>query len=629
MSHTVSTAYLEKGLATIVAELAADASLQVSDKGTPLYATKGDTLSITKRDGAVYIVYDAPCSFSRALSHLVDVLSDKGDVQEAKRYDTLCYMADVSHAATMNMTALKRFIRLLALMGYDSFMLYTEDTFELPGYKYFGYMRGRYTAAELREIDDYAFSLGLEVIPCVQTLAHLRTALCWPDFKGYTDNANILLVGDERTYAYIDAVLKQCRACFRSDRIHIGMDEAHELGRGAYLDRNGWRNVFDIMLEHLSRVTEQCKAYGYRPMIWSDMFFRIAFNDAYYVSEGEIPAEVIAKVPPEVELVYWDYYTPDPKIVNHMFHCHKQFPNKTVFAGGVWRWGSPAAFNKFSMHVTKVQLDACEANGCRDVIVTTWADDNCASSVFATNASTLYFAERCYAGNVDETRMDARCRQLFGLGFADACAFDLPNDLPGTEISLRPKAGHPYNPSKYLLYNDPLQGLMDLHLDPETAAPTYKKHTERLLALAEKAPKFAYVYRVLGLLSRVLELKCDFSYRLQKAYQAGDRAELARMADTEVPEIISRLEAYMVAYRDQWYRENKPFNLNVQEIRIGGLIERMRSAAYAITAYLNGKIPLIEELEAERLSFGIDLAKYPTPYYYYDGYSRLTSVSGI
>jgi len=42
-------------------------------------------------------------------------------------------------------------------MSYDSLMLYTEDTFELPGYPYFGHMRGRFSKEELKEIDDYAY----------------------------------------------------------------------------------------------------------------------------------------------------------------------------------------------------------------------------------------------------------------------------------------------------------------------------------------------------------------------------------------------------------------------------------------------------------------------------------------
>lgn len=38
----------------------------------------------------------------------------------------------------------------------------------------------KYTERELREIDDYAFALGIEVIACIQTLGHLGQMLQWP-----------------------------------------------------------------------------------------------------------------------------------------------------------------------------------------------------------------------------------------------------------------------------------------------------------------------------------------------------------------------------------------------------------------------------------------------------------------
>lgn len=50
-------------------------------------------------------------------------------------------------------------------MGYNTLMLYTEDTYEVDGQPYFGYMRGRYSKAELRELDDYAAEKGMELIP--------------------------------------------------------------------------------------------------------------------------------------------------------------------------------------------------------------------------------------------------------------------------------------------------------------------------------------------------------------------------------------------------------------------------------------------------------------------------------
>lgn len=67
----------------------------------------------------------------------------------------------------MNVPAVKKWIDVTAAMGYNTLMLYTEDTYEVDGQPYFGYMRGRYSKAELRELDDYAAEKGMELIPCI------------------------------------------------------------------------------------------------------------------------------------------------------------------------------------------------------------------------------------------------------------------------------------------------------------------------------------------------------------------------------------------------------------------------------------------------------------------------------
>ena len=47
-------------------------------------------------------------------------------------------------------------------------------------------------------------------------------------------------------------------------------------------------------------------------MIWSDMYFRIADRENHgYYHDLPIPAEVAAKIPRDVQLVYWDYYHED------------------------------------------------------------------------------------------------------------------------------------------------------------------------------------------------------------------------------------------------------------------------------------------------------------------------------
>jgi len=91
-----------------------------------------------------------------------------------KKFDTFGVMIDMSRNAVMSVSGLKRFLALLKKMGYNMVMLYTEDTYEVDGEPYFGYMRGRYTKEEMKELDAFADSIGIRIIPCIQTLAHLN-----------------------------------------------------------------------------------------------------------------------------------------------------------------------------------------------------------------------------------------------------------------------------------------------------------------------------------------------------------------------------------------------------------------------------------------------------------------------
>ena len=64
-------------------------------------------------------------------------------------------MVDCSRNAVMNLTALKRFVKLISALGYDTLMLYTEDTYEVDGEPYFGHQRRRFSKAELKEADAF------------------------------------------------------------------------------------------------------------------------------------------------------------------------------------------------------------------------------------------------------------------------------------------------------------------------------------------------------------------------------------------------------------------------------------------------------------------------------------------
>lgn len=186
---------------------------------------------------------------------------------------SLGVMIDCSRDAVMTVDKLKDFITILAKFGYDSVQLYTEDTYEIDGEPYFGYMRGRYTQEEIRTLGKFCRKLGVELIPCVQTLAHLNQMFRWHTYADINDVNDILLVDEPQTYEFIDRMFASLANSFSSRRVNIGMDEAHMLGLGKYLNKHGYSDRFDILSRHLSKVVEIAAKYGFSPMMWSDMYF--------------------------------------------------------------------------------------------------------------------------------------------------------------------------------------------------------------------------------------------------------------------------------------------------------------------------------------------------------------------
>ncbi len=568
-------------------------------KNLLIEACAGEEFKIEQGTESFKITYTREHQIYRALTLIPGMLASGEAVKSQKNgYGMLCYMADMSRNAVYNMPSAKRMIRYLAMMGYDSLMLYTEDTFRLPGYPYFGHMRGAFSKEELMEIDDYAFMFGIEVIPCIQTLAHLSTAIRWPGLAGFADTPDILLVGEEKTYKFIKDMFLYCKEVFRSRRINIGMDEAHMLGRGKYTDTFGYEPKPEIMIKHMERVVAISEEVGLHSMICSDMFFRMAFNGAYRVREGEIAQEIIDRVPENLTLIYWDYYSLDKPIFEHMVNCHLKFKNPIAFAGGAWKWYGFAPHNRFSLISTDLQLDICEEKGLDNVIVTAWGDNGGEASQFSVMPSMIYYAERAYADDASDAALDVRCKDCFGIGFDALMAMDDPNNLEGVGIEL----GGPVNPSRYQLFNDPLEGLMDVHGNPDSDSAYYHKYAENLASLADNKD-FGYIFDTLSKLCYVLESKCDLGIRIRKAYTAGDKVTLANIANLEIPTLVVKVDAFLSAFKKQWYIENKAFGFNTQEIRIGGLRARLISVADTINMYLTGELESIVELETPVLSY--------------------------
>ena len=497
-------------------------------------------------------------------------------------------MIDCSRDAVYSVETLKRCFTLLHEMGYTYVQLYTEDVYELEGEPYFGYLRGRYTKAELKELDAAARGNGLELIPCIQTLAHLGGIARWQEYAPCIDFDNILLAGEERTYALIDKMFAACAECFSSRRINIGMDEAHMVGLGKYLDRHGYEDRFGILLKHLTRVSQIAAKYGFSPMMWSDMFFRLANGGEYYCASGSIPEEVTKLVPENVTLVYWDYYSTDRSRYDAMIRAHKQFPNKLVFAGGNSGWYGFAPHNRYAVRACGAAVRACLRNGVEDVFITCWNDDGGECSLFAT-LPVLFAAAQFARGNFDEEDIARRFRRFAGLSMEDFFALD-EADLDTESV---------VDPCKYMLYSDPFLGIFDRTVKGNGEAFAA---AQKALAAGARSARYGYVFRTIGALCSVLELKYSLGVRTRSAYRADDRAALAGLI-SEYRMLEGRLKVFYRLFRAQWERECKPNGFEKHDIRLGGLMMRVSHCREVLKEYLAGKRARIPELEEDILPF--------------------------
>jgi len=587
----------------IIKEALEETTSEWGEGGIVVEAVKTDedkTLKIKSDGKTATIWYSSKPALLRGIAIILSYENEPFEKEEKLQFNHLGNMVDCSRNAVIKPETFKKLIRISALCGHTSFMLYTEETYEIPSEPYFGHMRGRYTQEEMREMDAYAERFGIELMPCIQTLAHLGSLFAFPAMQKYRDLDDILNVAKEETYELIDRMLESVSSSIKSRKINVGLDEAHLLGRGKYLDRAGYSERSDIMYRHLNRVVELCRKYGYEPMIWDDMFFRVnAPNGGYY--SGHVTEKEAAMVPADVNLCYWDYSWVDKKNYSEMLEKHKVFKNNKIsFAGGAFTWYGCVPQTAFSMNASRAALTAIFENTLEidTVLITEWGDDGGFNSILTALPTMILYGEGSWAKDLTNETVAKRIK-IFGEELEDFYTMDDINFAPIVEDV---RGTDPLTPHNYMLYQDVLQGLWDWHV-PEGISEHFASVTKKLHKIVERNTPYSHIYHSLEKLSSLLEIKAELGLKIKKAYDNGDKDALRHYANDVIPELIKRVKEYIKVYRYQWKYVNKDFGLEVFDARIGGMLCRLDSVIETLTEYTDGDRVSIPELEQERLPY--------------------------
>ena len=69
---------------------------------------------------------------------------------------------------------------------------------------------------------------------------------------------------------------------------------------------------------------------------------------------------------------------------------------------------------------------------------------------------------------------------------------------------------------------------------------------------------------------------------------------------------LEKLQYFYDKFSALWYKENKPHGFDVQDIRLGGLMQRLKACQNRLNAYLGGSLEKIEELDEKLLDWFCD-----------------------
>ena len=110
----------------------------------------------------------------------------------------------------------------------------------------------------------------------------------------------------------IENIFSTLSKTYTSRRVHIGLDEAHHVGLGKYLDLHGYTDKYTLIMKHLKKVCDIAKKYGFENiMAANDLFFSLSPGVFCSDKERDFPASVTENIPDGFEIVHWDYFGTD------------------------------------------------------------------------------------------------------------------------------------------------------------------------------------------------------------------------------------------------------------------------------------------------------------------------------
>lgn len=484
-------------------------------------------------------------------------------------------MIDLSRNAVMNFEFFKETIIKHALLGFDEVWLYMEDVFKIDMESKFGYMRGSYTKEELAKMVEFAEKLGITLIPCIQTLGHFSQFLRWFSSAPYKDTFDVLKVRSDRTYDFIEAMIKTMREVFKTNKIHVGMDETFGFGFGRYYKENGYTPQPELFMEHLIKVNKICLENGFEDVyIWSDMFFRMySKTETYYDPSISFDESYTNQIPENVGLVYWDYYNEDLNKIEEMIKAHKKLNRKVVFASGTWIW-TKLTYDKNKTDRTALKhIEASIKHNVDEICFTQWQDDG----AYCDYPSIDLGMFDCVNAIVNNSINKEVFKKVTNREYDKEVLYSEINNFKGAPIN------YIWDDILFGIYKNEIFGY-----EPSNFDETINNYKEYIKKLEENN-----LDAIILDFAKLILNKLEFRKNLLHNYQNG---KPLKELNTTLDEMEKNLKVVIDRFKENWLSRYKFYGLEVIESRLYVFYGRIEDARLLIKQYDNKEIDKLDFL---------------------------------
>ncbi|MEI6422732.1 MAG: family 20 glycosylhydrolase [Lentisphaerota bacterium] len=201
---------------------------------------------------------------------------------------------------------IKHYAGQAADCGFNTLVLYLEGRVKTNSFP-FRPPDESYTPKQMAEVVVHAEKLGLEIVPTISTLGHCEQFLACEQLKHLSETRNgrgrwgetkgpghVICPSLDETYDFFGRYLADIADIFPSAHLHLGLDEAWDLGFCERCDEHRrLHGLSSLFMRHLERIHGIASALGKRIWFWDDMF--------------ELFPEEISRIPKDAVVCHWCY----------------------------------------------------------------------------------------------------------------------------------------------------------------------------------------------------------------------------------------------------------------------------------------------------------------------------------